>query len=294
MAVCEPSKNHSRNNRDLRVWRRPLVWLNLVCLDAPLIAIGWQWLFAREFGVALSASAAQALFLTAWLIYASDRFADTIALKPSDERSLRQEFCLRHRTIWLAGILVIAFVDAGIVLMRLEHELFQFGVGLAVLALVYLVINYRFNRVWQIILVKECLVGLLFAAGTLFVSASRMISLTSTFLLMGFLFALLCSFNCISIAVWERALDLKQGKQSIATRLDGADLFARWAPLALSALCVALAFIQPANRSLIVCLAASAFLLSALHFVPLGRDERTALADLVLLTPYVLMFGNPM
>ncbi len=26
---------------------KPWLWLNLVCLDAPIVAITWQWLFAR-------------------------------------------------------------------------------------------------------------------------------------------------------------------------------------------------------------------------------------------------------
>ena len=58
----------------------PLVWLNLVCLDAPLVAVSWQWLFARAFQVPLTNSARLTLFLTAWLIYLADRLADSWAL----------------------------------------------------------------------------------------------------------------------------------------------------------------------------------------------------------------------
>ena len=46
----------------------PVVWLSLVCLDAPIVAVAWQWLFARVFGAHLTLSLCFLLFLTAWLI----------------------------------------------------------------------------------------------------------------------------------------------------------------------------------------------------------------------------------
>ena len=40
----------------------------------------WQWLFAHTFQAHLDLSLRGLLFLTAWLIYLADRFADTIKL----------------------------------------------------------------------------------------------------------------------------------------------------------------------------------------------------------------------
>src|SRR3954465_8051859 len=90
----------------------PLPWLNLVCLDAPLVALAWLWLFARTFHVPLQIGNAVALFLTAWVIYLADRFADASNLKPNSPRSLRQEFCLRHREFWIATLALVAGFDA--------------------------------------------------------------------------------------------------------------------------------------------------------------------------------------
>src|SRR3954447_26980728 len=89
-----------RASAAMRKHRSPLTWLNLVCLDAPLVALAWLWLFARTFHVPLQIGNAIALFLTAWLIYLGDRFADASNLKRDSHRSLRQEFCVRHREIW--------------------------------------------------------------------------------------------------------------------------------------------------------------------------------------------------
>src|SRR5205809_4020802 len=86
----------------------PTVWLNRVCLDAPIVAVAWLWLFARTFHVPLRIGNLVALFLTAWLIYLADRFADAISLTSSLPRSLRQEFCLRHRESWITTVALVA------------------------------------------------------------------------------------------------------------------------------------------------------------------------------------------
>jgi hypothetical protein len=51
--------------------------------------------------------------------------------------------------------------------------------------------------------------------------------------------------------------------------------------------------VDRSSGAVALCLGVSASLLGALHFVPLPPDERTALADLVLLTPLaVLVVGT--
>src|SRR3982751_6419223 len=98
--------SHGRDAALRRPWTAqravPTVWLNLVCLDAPLVAIAWLWLFARTFHVPLQTGNCVALFLTAWLIYLGDRFADAVSLPANLPRSVRQDFCLRHREIWIS------------------------------------------------------------------------------------------------------------------------------------------------------------------------------------------------
>ncbi len=55
-----------------RLW----LWPNLLSLDAPIVAVLWQILFARCFQVPVDALAALLLLLTVWLIYAADRTLD--------------------------------------------------------------------------------------------------------------------------------------------------------------------------------------------------------------------------
>ena len=74
-----------------------VTWLNLVCLDAPLVAIGWQWLFAWSFDLSVPKGGTAALFLTAWLIYVADRLGDSLSIDLGRATSLRQRFCYGHR-----------------------------------------------------------------------------------------------------------------------------------------------------------------------------------------------------
>ena len=55
---------------------RPWLWPNLLSLDAPIVALLWQLLFARCFHASVSVTAAILLVLAVWLIYAADRVLD--------------------------------------------------------------------------------------------------------------------------------------------------------------------------------------------------------------------------
>ncbi len=278
------------DTRELAVLRRPLIWLNLVCLDAPIVAISWQWLFGHTFGISIPLAEREALFLTAWAIYLVDRLADSVSLPINLPKAARQEFCWRHRTVWIFLIVVSALADLAIILRALGRETVIAGVFLGAVATGYLAINHVLNRFWRAIPLKEISVGFLFAAGTLLVLAARVSLIQPNIVLAAILFAILCTLNCVSIAIWERDLDLAQAKHSIATRWPQIDTFARVALFALATATAVLAVINQGLWSMWACLGASALLLAALHFVSIPRDERTALADLVLFAPLALMF----
>ena len=277
--------------------KKPLLWLNVVCLDAPLVAIVWQWLFARDLHVAVSVWARGALFLTAWLIYLVDRLADAVSLQADAPRSVRQQFCLRHKKLWLGLIPAGGLVDAAIVLLHLNRDVLISGVCLSGIAAVYLAVNYAFSEVWEIIPLKEISVGFLFSAGTLLVLISNFALIPSTVgrssaLLAMLLFGILCSLNCMSIAVWERDLDRAQRKHSIATRCPAIGVQIRAFCILVLVAAVLLAAASASLLPIAMSLSVGATLLAILHFISVGRDERTALADLVLLTPLAFLFAE--
>jgi len=288
---------------------RPFTWLSLVCLDAPLVATAWLWLFAHTFHLPLQTGNSVALFLTAWLIYLADRFADACSLNPNLPRSLRQDFCLRHREIWIVTVALVAGFDGYVIWRATAWETVLVGAIIGVLALIYLVLNHPLGLIWRSLPAKEFAIGTLFAAGTGVALLPRP-PITPIFAVAALMFAALCSLNCISIASWERELDRAQRKVSIATRHPSVARHVRnlCALLALGAIAVGFTF--PSAAPLFACVGASAFFLAWLSTSPrfdegrfsnrprrfLNRvslvwspDERTALADLVLLTPFVLL-----
>lgn len=271
----------------------PLLWLNLVCLDAPFVAVAWLWLFARTFHVPVQMGNAVALFLTAWLIYLGDRFADASSLKPNLPRSLRQDFCLRHREAWIAVGTLVAGFDAYVIWRTTAPKTFLVGAIVGILALVYLVANHPLGLIWRSLPAKELAIGSLFAMGTAVALLPRLPT-TPPFIITLLLLAALCSLNCISIARWERELDHAQRKVSIATRHPAvagyAGCFCVWLAVAALAMIFAIRSVAP----IMGCVAGSALLLSRLNASPgrFGTDERTALADLVLLTPIILLIAS--
>ena len=260
----------------------PLIWMNLVCLDAPLVAVSWHWLFARSFGVTIPGGTSAALFLTAWLIYLADRFGDAVSLGDASVVSLRQEFCVRHRTIWIVALAIIAFVDLLVVAIALDPIAIAIGGVVGLFAFFYLLINRVAPPLWRVLPLKEVSIGVIFAAGAL-VGLVR--GLTSAALPVWLLFASLCALNCISIAIWERELDLEQRRISIATEFPRVS---RWLPPALLLLAFAAAVLGAAMSP---ALCASAVLLALVHSLrnSIQPDLRTALADLVLLTPLIVL-----
>ncbi|HXM32068.1 MAG TPA: hypothetical protein VN921_00325 [Chthoniobacterales bacterium] len=271
----------------------PLVWLNLVCLDAPLVALAWLWLFARTFHVALDLGNCAILFLTAWLIYLADRLADALALPGQIPLSRRGEFCLKHRRPWSWTLAAIAIVDAGLIWRTTDSKTFFIGVLVGMAALIYLILNYSLGRIWSFIPVKEAAIGFLFAAGTLVGLLPDFPAVSPTFVLSALAFGFLCTLNCVSIAVWERELDVGQGKISIATRHPSVQRHLGKLALALALASFFGVMFYPGAALIFGCAGASALLLALLDFIggAIDQDQRTALADLVLLTPLVVLIG---
>lgn len=230
---------------------------------------------------------AVALFLTGWLIYLVDRLADAVSLKSEMPRSLRQEFCLRHREIWISALILIGGFDVYVIWRSITAGTFLAGAVVGLLAVVYLALNYPRGRVWRTLPAKEVAIGLLFTAGTLVALLPLAGPVTPVFVASGLAFTCLCSLNCISIALWERRLDQAQGKISVATHHSGVARHVRKMCGGLALVSVSMAIADWPSAPFFACVALSALLLALLDLLPreLGNDRRTALADLVLLTP---------
>lgn len=264
----------------------PVSWLSLLCLDAPIVALAWQWIFARTFGADLGLALRALLFLTAWLIYLGDRFADTIRLPAGMPISLRHRFCREHMIGWWVAIVITFVVDVALALGTLDLQMLLLGGTLAVICALYLLVNHSLGGKWRPLPVKEKAIGILFAAGTTLGVIAELPGLTMAFGVAVLLFAILCTYNCLSIAAWERELDAAQGKATFMTSWPVATRALQIIGYALTLGAIGFGIFWHFAWPLWICIAVSALLLVRLNLSDhLPRDNRTALADLVLLTP---------
>ncbi|MCE9520040.1 MAG: hypothetical protein K8R87_10880 [Verrucomicrobia bacterium] len=76
------------------------LWLNLLSLDAPIVAILWQSALAHCYRVNLLPGAQITLFLAVWLIYMVDRVLDSYAPVSAERMSARHAFYRRNRKLF--------------------------------------------------------------------------------------------------------------------------------------------------------------------------------------------------
>ena len=193
------------------------LWPNVLGLDAPLVAVAWQYFFAAVFHLKIPTSNYVVLGLVVWAIYSADRLLDSQRLQAPDRAALRHRF-YRHHFVPLALLTAFAAVAA------LYGALTQIPVGLLRLGLMLsgLVSVYFIHRVWVkgpmlLILPKEIFTGMVFAVGATMAgnvwSSEIPEGLWSAEVLT---FGLLCSLNCLAISVWERGSDEDNDPNAVA------------------------------------------------------------------------------
>lgn len=177
-------------------------WLlpNLLSLDAPLVAVAWQALLAKETGLPLRAAARAALALTVWGIYVADRLLD-VRHPGAENESARHRFYRRHRSFAICLLAAIATADALLIAFDLRPAVLRsgflaFGGVFAYLAVLH--IRARTAR-----LPKELLVALLFTAGTFLVAATNAVGRWPQLILPACAFFFLCFANLVAIEMWE-------------------------------------------------------------------------------------------
>jgi hypothetical protein len=246
----------------IRFW----LWPNLLSLDAPVVAVLWQILFARCFQVPVDALAAVLLLLTVWLIYAADRLLDACK---GECHSPRHEFYRRRWVellpVWIAVLGLTSWLAAE----YLPAGLFLRGAALLASVSVYFaLVHSRIALRWP----KEAAVGVLFALGASLVAWGE-VKTPADFMTI-LLFSGLCWLNCLAIQRWEE---------------EGLD----WSPrIAASVLGCAAVGLLYAHRPILggaELASASAFLLLSRVRRRLSADAVRVLADVALLSPVLFL-----
>ena len=272
----------------------PMLWLTVLSLDAPAVAVLWQLLFARAFNAQLSASTTILLALVVWLIYVADRVLDTLKPPVQDAEATRHAFYRRHLWAFLIPLCAGFAMAAWMSLTQLDARTFRDGLIILLAVGVYLLVVHWVSpqRDW---LPKEMLVGVLFALGTCFPVWEQMTDGVTTLVAAYVLFTALCWTNCAAIeyAEWNRLRRRLFGLPHPWTVWMGRHFMLLSVVAAALALCLMVSgFARPQWQLL------TAELLSALLFAlirykeeSLSIDQFRVLVDVALFTPiFFLLF----
>ncbi|MDF3059111.1 MAG: hypothetical protein K0R17_3326 [Rariglobus sp.] len=267
-------------------------WPAILSLDAPLVAVLWQALFARKLGVHLDWHDPVLLGLAVWIVYAADRWIEGWRLDLDTVQTQRHQFYLRHRwPVFWTGIAAIIATTV-IAIARLDEREFKAGFVLLIPTLLYLFSHQLVHRHHPLRLPKEIVIAVIFALGCALAPAVIVPEKIPSLLIPVTLFGLLCFANCALIASWEKEVDTLHGQTSLALQLKG-----RWAIIHalpwlvfLSALVSVFLNPDPSHPGAL-CTAASGLLLGLLDLLQprIGREAARAVVDFTLMTPVVLL-----
>jgi hypothetical protein len=262
----------------------PLHFWHLVSLDAPTVAVVWSLAFARTASVSLPAWVPILLALGTWAVYIGDRLLDArSAFRRGDLSCLRERhfFHWRHRGLLTPIAVTAAAVSTIIIFTQMPLVFRERNSVLAVAALAYFSgvhLPRKESTKGSFHFSKEFLVGVLFTAGCVVPTLSRLEAATipsRTF------WALLVSVAFLAVLAWLNCKAIERWESNTPSRISGYTI-----QLACLGVLLAVVFLRGTRgESLLITSSAASLLLGILDrlrtkLTPLTL--RTA-ADLVLL-----------
>ena len=195
-----PTKTSRMEQEKVPWW----LWPNLLSLDAPLVALGWAWMFSKAWGVvSVPWELWATLALVVWIIYVLDRLLD---VKKGGRLDRRHQFHARHARWFWVGIVAAAAWCLHAVLLVLALTVLQYGLLVLLFAAGYFIIAWNQASDGQPMVGKNVIAGLTFAYG-----ASAGIHAYSPVMGIGemffsseiLLFGGLCVINMTAIDFWD-------------------------------------------------------------------------------------------
>lgn len=272
-----------------------LVWLNVLSLDAPLVAVSWLWLVGRSFGVKLEMTHFLILGLSVWVVYVLDRWLDGFRIPAEKAASQRRRFAIHHRR-GLASLIVGGSAATSLLAFwTLGRIAFRDGLCLLFLVILYF-LGVHVTRGLRAAFPKEAAVSLIFTLGVFLFIFAAMTQGRSTLLMPALDLSSLFLLNCLAISIWEEAQDLREGERSLALNWPAARGWLEPASVLVVLLSVAFICTASSGRTFPIywCVIISSLSTWLLHRrrEALSRDQARVLADVVLLTPVLIMIWS--
>jgi hypothetical protein len=269
------------------------LWWNVLCLDAPAVALGWHLLAIRELKAQAGAASAFVLSAIVWSIYVVDHWLDS---RHGRNQRARHAFMQRGGK-YMVPLAAAAIIACAVMAVSLPPPIVRNGILLSLVTLAYMTAAHHSRSVWA----REVAVGVVFAAGSLLPALSTS-SLTTPLAAAAVVYAAICVLNCVLIEVRESCNvsvpHVRQASVGLQNQ-DSVHWSTRWigthgriVGAALCASAALLALLTHGNATWIfVALAMSAFFLVALYGLRARMNASLfrVLADTALLTPFVLL-----
>ena len=268
------------------------LWPNLLSLDAPLVAVAWQWLLAVSMKIKVPGEMYVGLALTVWVIYVGDRLLDSFRLKDVEASTPRHRFYLKYRGLFCLLMVMALAVEVYLFLYHVPTGMYH-GLGVvAFLVMGYYLVRFVLKGAPSSGSPREILCGMIFAIGSMmtvyFYAGDVMDAMFRS--PHSIAVALLFCGNCAAIAFWEKSSDRANQDQGISAMSRRSDLMVLLGLLALAA--GVMQFLSYPQYGWAVY---TAVFLSALGLVVLRKNEDRlsknalrVLADAVLLTPLLI------
>jgi hypothetical protein len=237
------------------------LWLNLLSLDAPLVALVWQDFLSRCYPSPLLPAGRCVLGLTVWAIYIADRLLD-VRGPATDAELPNHRFYRKNRPVWTAILAAVVATDLLVIVLWLRPAVFVHGLLIALASVAYLAAFTGSHNRWTF--AKKASAAILFSAGVFVVASANIVVSPLTLLGPWVTFTLLCAINLVLIEQWKR------GQPT-------------------SRIFIAILFLAPFGRwYLAITLSSLGLSAIALGGNRLSLEARRVLADLALFTPLLL------
>jgi hypothetical protein len=263
-------------------------WPTVLSLDAPVVAVLWQWEFAHVARASLRPAHGFVLAASVWIAYVADRWIEGWRLAPEKIATERHFFYQRWRWPVAACVGAALAADLAVAFMSLGRCEIEAGLPLLAAVLAYLLSHqliHARNR-WR--LPKEMCTAVLLGWGAALFPAAVPGGGPASLVSSVALFAALCFANCALISIWERAVDRSHGQTSLAGQFPQGAEWSRRLPWALAVVAAILGCAAGGDaRTAAFCAAAAALLLAAVDRLQerCGRRLARVLADVALMTP---------
>jgi len=177
------------------------LWLNLLSLDAPLVALVWQDFASYCFNSTLRPVGRWSLGLTVWGIYIADRLID-VRKPASASESVIHGFYREHCRLWHSLLTIVVLADVCIALLLLRPAVLEHGLIVGAAVAIYLTgfAALRIGGTWT----KRPFAAILFTTGVFLVAFTFAGDQWPPLVWPAISFCTLCLGNLLLIENWER------------------------------------------------------------------------------------------